>query len=353
MMKLMIFVKIMASMTKFAYNTTTDTFRRVDFGSDGILFVMDNSANCHICTEKACFIDLHLFTELEKDALGSIGIVGNGAIPEGFRDVQLSWMDDEGEEHNYTIKDVFYVLNSPVNLIGVTKFGKQIEPKHEEFPEGTNIQTFINHSIFTWDRGRFKRTLIHLPCNIPTMFVNNGFKTLETLCTVLEKADNNLLHKAFMTDNMSDDASITNFMKELRNMVTGKDLTEEMACYYYYHNLLNHISLSNIHTLAKKGILQSKLLKIKSTPPCSSCLFGRVHRRPWRSKGAMKNIRKECQPGEECSVDQIVMSSPGLIPQTRGKPTKRRYVGSQITIDHATNFCHAAHLEDFMASETI
>ena len=41
------------------------------------------------------------------------------------------------------------------------------------------------------------------------------------------------------------------------------------------------------------------------------------------------------------------------MPQATGKLTKRRYVGSQLTIDHQSNFCHVAHLEDFTANETI
>ena len=120
-----------------------------------------------------------------------------------------------------------------------------------------------------------------------------------------------------------------------------------MACYYYYYNLLNHISLSNLHTLAKKGIVPSKILNIKTTPPCASCLFGRAHRKPWRTKATSGSIRKKCQPGEECSVHQIVISSPSLMSQNTGKRTKCHYVGSQLTVDHAANYCHIAHLKDF------
>ena len=58
-------------------------------------------------------------------------------------------MDDDSVEHNYAINDAFYVLKSPVNLISITKFGKQIEPKCKEFLKGTNMQTFTNHSVFT------------------------------------------------------------------------------------------------------------------------------------------------------------------------------------------------------------
>ena len=81
---------ILMMKSRCACDTATETIKRFNFDSDGIPFVIDNSANCHTCTEKSYFINLHLFTDLEKAALGSIGTVGDGAIPEGFGDMQLT-----------------------------------------------------------------------------------------------------------------------------------------------------------------------------------------------------------------------------------------------------------------------
>ena len=169
--------------------------------------------------------------------------------------------------------------NSPVNLIGVTKFGKQIEPKEEEFPKGTNIQTFINHSVFTWDRGRCTRTIINPLSYIPMMHMNDGFKHIEALCSTLKKVDTEALYRAFITEHKLMDPEVLTFMKELKHIVMGDELTEDMACYHYYHNLLNHISLADMHMLAKRGKLPSKILNMKVAPPCASCLFVRAHRK--------------------------------------------------------------------------
>ena len=193
--------------------------------------------------------------------------------------------------------------------------------------------------------------IVHPPCSIPTIFMNNGFRKLEALCTVLEYTNNEQLHKVFMSNNL---LSTVDFMAEMKSMITGKDLSDDIKCYYYYHNLLNHISLSNLHVLAKKGKVLLRLLNVKSTPPCTSCLFGRVHRKPQRSKGSPGSIRKDnCKPGDECSVNQIVISLPGIVPQSIGRLTKQRYIGSQVTIDHITNYCHIAYLEEFTMTETI
>ena len=78
-----------------------------------------------------------------------------------------------------------------------------------------------------------------------------------------------------------------------------------------------------MHVLAKKGKLPSKLLNVKVALPCASCLFGRAHRKAWRSKGNHEHVKsQDCKAGDECSMDQIVISSPGIMPQIAGKLTK-------------------------------
>ena len=80
-MEIMVLLKIVLCKSRYALNTAAETIRRVNFDSDGIPFVVDNSANCHICTEKSYFTNLHMFTDFEKRAIGSIGTVGDGAVP--------------------------------------------------------------------------------------------------------------------------------------------------------------------------------------------------------------------------------------------------------------------------------
>ena len=47
------------------------------------------------------------------------------------------------------------------------------------------------------------------------------------------------------------------------------------------------------------------------------------------------------------------MSSPGLVPQTVGKPTLKRNEGSQLFIDHNISVPYAAHLEEFSISSRV
>ena len=114
-----------------SYNTTKKTIRRVSFDSDGTPFIMNNSANCHICSDKSCFVELHMLTEAKKEFSRSRGTMGSEAMPNGFGNMQLTWMHEKGNNYTCTINDVHHMPESPVNLVEVTKFGKQIEPKEE------------------------------------------------------------------------------------------------------------------------------------------------------------------------------------------------------------------------------
>jgi hypothetical protein len=50
------------------------------------------------------------------------------------------------------------------------------------------------------------------------------------------------------------------------------------------------------------------------------CIFGKAHRKPWRSKGLKGSIGKENDdaPGKCVSMDQLILAQPGLIPQMAG-----------------------------------
>ena len=122
--KLIIIINIYCTMSKCAYNTTKEVIQRINFDSDDIPFVIDNSANCYICMDNLYFKELHLFTPREKEILGSIGMIGDGATPEGFGNIRLVWKDNNRIDHEYLVENVFCVPNSPINLLEVTKFGK-------------------------------------------------------------------------------------------------------------------------------------------------------------------------------------------------------------------------------------
>jgi len=67
--------------------------------------------------------------------------------------------------------------------------------------------------------------------------------------------------------------------------------------------------------------------KSLTTTICSGCTYGKATRKPWctrsnPSKPPKGNIKA---PDDYISMDQLESSTPGLIAQLKGNPTKARY----------------------------
>ena len=90
-----------------------------------------------------------------------------------------------------------YIPDSPFNLFSVTEFGKTSNSSdQDELTEGTSIQTFARHSVFTWDKGQHQRTFVHPPNSLPMLSFNNGYKVFNAFCSAVQDADINELKSA-------------------------------------------------------------------------------------------------------------------------------------------------------------
>ena len=78
--------------------------------------------------------------------------------------------------------------------------------------------------------------------------------------------------------------------------------------------------------MAKDDLLPKKLLTVLTAqePVCPACQYGKMHRKPWRTKGGMTNQCKVAtRPGQIVLVDQLESTTPGFITQLKGKLTKQ------------------------------
>ena len=108
--------------------------------------------------------------------------------------------------------------------------------------------------------------------------------------------------------------------------------------------------------LAENGNIDKRFAKLKNRQPvCMSCVFGRYHRRPWRSKKTLCTICKESdtEPGDCVSIYQIVSAQPGLIPQISGYLTNMRIWGATVFVDHVSDYTHVALMRDITLDETL
>ena len=88
-----------------------------------------------------------------------------------------------------------------------------------------------------------------------------------------------------------------------------------------WHYRLGHLPFKQLLELAKDGRIPKHLANCQ-VPKCPACLFGKMTKKPWRTKGKEnRRIRKEDEntAGANTSVDQMESTTPGLIPQSTGK----------------------------------
>ena len=112
--------------------------------------------------------------------------------------------------------------------------------------------------------------------------------------------------------------------------------------------------------MARIGFLPKRFAKLRNdVPPCTSCLFGQSHRRPWRHKGSSTTsggvLRgpDTTEPGQTVSTDQMVSAQPGLVPQEKGKLTRARVWGATIFVDHATKWIKVHLMQSDTGDETL
>ncbi len=122
------------------------------------------------------------------------------------------------------------------------------------------------------------------------------------------------------------------------------------------HYKLNHLPLLALITLAEKGKIIRKFVKLKDClPACISCIFGQAHHKPWRSKGSRGSIQKESDdaPGKCISMDTLVSAQPGLIPQISGNLMNLQIWGATVFVDHFSDYVYVALMRDLGLDKTL
>jgi hypothetical protein len=88
-------------------------------------------------------------------------------------------------------------------------------------------------------------------------------------------------------------------------------------------------------------------------PLCRACQYGAAKKRPHETSNTGSVSGAPEHPGDFVSVDQMVAGSPGLIPYTNGRPSKRRYDTVTMWVDHYSRFLYAHCQEDATIKSTL
>jgi hypothetical protein len=109
------------------------------------------------------------------------------------------------------------------------------------------------------------------------------------------------------------------------------------AAFLKLHHTLGHLAFSKMKKMSKMGILAAKFANC-DIPACTSCMYGKATRKPWRGK--LSNHEKTVKinesilsPGDIICVDQMESKVPVFIAQMKGWLTKKRYKLATVFVD--------------------
>ena len=105
--------------------------------------------------------------------------------------------------------------------------------------------------------------------------------------------------------------------------------------------------------MSQRGILPKRLLEC-TKPFCAARQYGKLTRKPWRSKGGPTNpIRRATSSGQIISVDQLESSTVGFIAQLKGKLTTQRYQYAMVFVGQHSRYAYIYLQWTITSAETI
>jgi hypothetical protein len=130
--------------------------------------------------------------------------------------------------------------------------------------------------------------------------------------------------------------------------------TNKAAKLLRYHQKFGHLSMRALQMMAKLGIIPSRL-KDCPVPACSTCIYAKAMKRPWRNKSRSnyEEIEKPTRPEQVVSVDQLVSPTPGLVAQMTGRLTVQRYKYAIVFVDQFSRYSYVYLQKTASAEETI
>ena len=150
------------------------------FDTDGITFVIDNSANCIICNDRTQFVG-----ELIKQAC-HVNTAAGISNSQYVGTIRVVLKDDAGASYTYDVPDAIYDPDSPFNIMGIPALG-EFFGKGDTIPtsddDGTYVTSSATRSTLVWDHGKHTRTFVHSSRRLPELTLETGFNYFSAFCT--------------------------------------------------------------------------------------------------------------------------------------------------------------------------
>lgn len=247
--------------------------------------------------------------------------------------------------------------NVPLRNASPNALAQQTTAKDSAFPTGTTV--------------KYKHSSTNKLCQIiPSVQHSNGLSyTIRVLCSkehhIVQHSDLDAL-STHQPSGVPDSHTDIN-PASLQKCLTREDLSQiwehspdsislDQRLFLYWHQRLDHPTMKTMHKLALIGVIPCRLSKVTKMPPCVACIFAKMQKRRWReahSKGGSIRDAKDTSPGPGTSCDHIISAQPGLIPQSTGTLTYKRFGGAVLFIDHFSGFQYVHLIQSTTAAETL
>lgn len=368
--------------------------KRMAFDTDSKVLKIDNHASRSITNDINDVVGA-----IDTSNTYRINGVG-GSIPGYECTVKWSIEDDLGRSHDVILPGAIYARKSPARILSPQHWAQEAKDNHPK-RRGTWCATYGDEIVLHWDQERYKRsvTLDKKGSNVATICTSPGFNKFESFqsesglvrdelfCydsriisddegddqyTPVSESNEVAIKATTSTQNQEEvwktrpDPLMTDFNLQqseeegqeppVHVIVDEEDskYQDSSSEFLQWHHKLGHISPKKIREMARRGRLPSKLAHCK-VPLCTSCLYGKATKRPWRSKESNQPRKMETitQVGQCVSVDQIESFTPGLIAQMKGTPTKSRYHCATVFVDQKSGFGYVHLQRSTTGDETI
>ena len=351
---------------------------QIKFDTDSQKFLINSGASAHLWNRCKDFIYYHSLSPQERKNNQVLGVSGEAVAPQGIGSIQLRIEDDLNVIHTIHLHDVQYLPEAPINIFVPQVFSQQCQAEGD-----TKASCSISADSISlqWTSKNGKQANKYVPLNksnVGTCFTASGYKQFRAFAALCG------MPATFISDDDTDEP--TNPPAEEPIIMTPSDaptnkpprsaskgvttnftvnptvipsdnqdeplLKSDQAALMRLHEQLGHCSFAQLKQMAEQGIIPRKFAKVPP-PKCPSCLYRKAHRKPWRTHKINPKIKPTTVPGAVVSIDQLESPVLGFIPIAKGQPTVRKFSGTSVFVDHASDFTYVYMHQDLTTDETI
>ena len=351
---------------------------QIKFDTDSQKFLIDSGASAHIWNRQKDFISYRVLSPQERKNDEVLGVSGETVAPQGIGSIRLRIEDDLNDIHTIHLHDVRFLPEAPINI-----FVPQVFLQQRQAEGDSNASCSISADSITlqWTGENGKQANKYVPLNksnVGICFTASGYKQFRAFAALCgmpatfisddeedEPTNSPAEGPITMTPSIapadkpprSESEGVTTDFTVNPTVIPSDDQDEplsksDQAALMRLHEQLGHCSFAQLKQMAEQGIIPRKFAKVPP-PKCPSCLYGKAHRKPWRTHKIDPKIKPTTTPGAVVSIDQLESPVPGFVPIAKGQPTVRRYRGASVFVDHASDFTYVHMHQHLTTDETI